>query len=85
MEQGAYINILLKHLNNKYILSKKDISSFLDVSISSVNNMMNQDKDKLKHIKFGSGKQGGVKFNINDFAEYLENKRIGNNYDDSKR
>ena len=64
-----YLNRLEKIFESKQMLNKDDIAEYLDVSISSVSNLMMN--ENLSYIKLGNGKKSSVRVYVEDFAEYL--------------
>ena len=62
------------YLSDKYkklTLTKKELSNEMDVSESSINSYIAKGYGIPNYLKIGTGKNGSVRFNIFDVAEFL--------------
>jgi len=66
-----HLDNLNQYFDNKQMLSKSDISKYLNLSLSSVNSLMIDKNNKLNYLKFGSDKRASVRVYTIEFARYL--------------
>jgi predicted transcriptional regulator len=74
MENQLSIEIyksLKEKYQNKEVLTKKELSSELGVSVSSINYYIQRGEGLPSYIKFGGGDKGRVLFPIVNVVEYL--------------
>ena len=65
--------IILKSLEEKYpmLLRKKDLAEIMNCSLSSIDNMLKNDGNIPKSIKFSDTKHASIRFLNTDVAEFL--------------
>jgi predicted XRE-type DNA-binding protein len=77
LKTEIHLERLKQCFKNKQMLSKADIATYLNISVSSVNNLMINNESKLSYLKLGDNKRAGVKIHIDDFAIFLESIEQG--------
>ena len=68
---------LMEQFDNKLLLSKKEVALVLGVSISSVDNYINENENALGSVKLGSGKKSAIRVPIESLANFLTNLKGG--------
>ena len=66
---------LMEQFDNKLLLNKKEVASVLGVSLSSVDNYINAEKNTLQSVKLGVGKKSAIRVPIESLATFLANLR----------
>ena len=68
-------NKIIEMLENEYkafLLTKKQVAKIMGISLSSVDNLLSSDSNKLpEHIKMGDGSRSSIRFSVISVAKFL--------------
>ena len=71
-------NKIIEMLEKKYkvfMLTKKQLSEVMGLSLSTIDNMLTKDTSKLPtYVKLGEGKKSSIRFGVIDVAKFLVRK-----------
>jgi hypothetical protein len=69
---NAYIlDELKERFGNQLMITKKELSPVLNLSVQTISNRMSLGTLKIRYIKYGQNQQSGVRFSLLAVAEYL--------------
>ena len=72
MDSLTSTHAVLKNKYRKDMLKNKEIAEFLDVSIGTITNMVND--NKIPYLKLGSGsKTSTIRFEVSAIAQWIDN------------
>jgi len=72
MDTKNQIIDMLQKKYNVFMLTKKQLAEVMSLSLSSIDNMLANDRSKLpKFIKMGVGSRSSIRFNITDVAQFI--------------
>lgn len=67
------LEMLMKSSDEKLLWTRKDVSTYLGVSLSTVSNYINAEENPLESIKLGSAKKSAIRIPIEGLASFIEN------------
>lgn len=78
--QIGMLSLLQTQYPDKTLLTSKNISEILDVSLGTVNNLVKA--QKIPYLKFGDAKSSTIRFDIVSIARWLEIQNSNKERDD---
>jgi len=71
MDNRKIILEMLEKRFNSFYLTKKQLAEVMSCSLSTIDNLLKNEINIPRHVKFGKGNKSSIRFTIVDIADFL--------------